>query len=69
MDIVNEAMKNAGLEKELDDFEEANRDDELLEQVNNELDRVEHEGTAKSSREQAKRHAQKLKEFLTETAL
>ncbi len=58
-------MKVADLEKELDDLEEANRDDELLQQMNDELDRIEREGTAKSSREQAQRHALKFKEFLT----
>ena len=64
MDVLSETMKVAGLDKQLDDIEEA-VSDVISKEVVDELDRIEQDGTAKSSLQQAQRHASKFKEFLT----
>ena len=55
MDVVSEATDIVELEKDLKEIEISGRDDVLQEEVLRELDRVQEEGTAKSSLERARR--------------
>ena len=58
MDVLSETMEVVGLDKQLDDFEEA-VSDVISKAVVDELNRIEQDGTAKSSLQQAQRLASK----------
>jgi hypothetical protein len=64
MDLLSKVMDTVGLTK-LNEIEEDGRDDVLGMEVMRELDRIEREGTAKSSLEQAQRYARKFQDFLS----